>query len=123
MRVARAVRREKKGMVSEDSEGSSLDSSDNDFEEQIRKMKVRLDPPPPTNQNCDSFAKLCPILICLLVSAPYLTTVEPVYNGHPWDYAEWLLYRGGLLIEVGGALGLVLVDGLWDLSYWLVYRG
>ena len=33
-------------------------------------------------------------------------TVEPVYNGHPWDRAEWLLYRGGLLIEVGGALGL-----------------
>lgn len=27
-------------IVSDDSEGSSLDSSDNDFEEQIRKMKV-----------------------------------------------------------------------------------
>ena len=46
-----------------------------------------------------------------------------VYNGHPWDHAEWLLYRGGLLIEVGGALGLYyVVDGLWDLSYWLAYR-
>lgn len=37
----RGGRREKKGLVSEDSEGSSLDSSDNEFEEQIRKMKVR----------------------------------------------------------------------------------
>ena len=36
-------------------------------------------------------------------------TVEPVYNGHPWDHAEWLLYRGGLIIEVGGAL-----DGWMD---------
>ena len=34
------------------------------------------------------------------------STVEPVYNGHPWDQAKWLLYRGVLLIEVGGALGL-----------------
>ena len=33
-------------------------------------------------------------------------TVEPVYNGHPWDRAEWLLYRGGLLLEVGSVLGL-----------------
>ena len=24
-----------------------------------------------------------------------------VYNGHPWDHAKWLLYRGDLLIEVG----------------------
>ena len=30
-------------------------------------------------------------------------TVKPVYNGH---HTKWLLYRGGLLIEVGGALGL-----------------
>ena len=36
----RVGRREKKGIVSDDSEGSSLDSSDNEFEEQIRKMKV-----------------------------------------------------------------------------------
>ena len=30
-----------------------------------------------------------------------------VYKGHPWDHAKWLLYRGSLLIEVGGALGLM----------------
>ena len=35
-----------------------------------------------------------------------ITTVKPVYNSHPWDNAKWLLYRGGLLIEVGGVLGL-----------------
>ena len=31
--------------------------------------------------------------------------MKPVYNGHPWDHAKWLLYRGGLLIEVDGTLG------------------
>ena len=38
-------------------------------------------------------------------------TVEPVYNR---DHAKWLLYRGGLLIEVGGALvdGLILLAGI-----------
>ena len=43
---------------------------------------------------------------CFCVGIVATTTVEPVYNGHPWDHAKWLLYRGGLLIEVGGALGL-----------------
>ena len=33
-------------------------------------------------------------------------TAEPVYNGHPWDHAKWLFYRGGLLVEVDGTLGL-----------------
>ena len=42
----------------------------------------------------------------ILFQAADKYTVEPVYNGHPWDHAKWLLYRGGLLIEVGGALGL-----------------
>ena len=32
-------------------------------------------------------------------------------NGHPWDHAKWLLHRGGLLIEVGDAI-IILVDGL-----------
>ena len=36
----------------------------------------------------------------------YIGGTVTVYNGHPWDHAKWLLYRGGLLIEVGGALGL-----------------
>ena len=43
-------------------------------------------------------------------------TVEPVYNGHPWDHADMLLYRGGLLIEVGGALdnnNVLEVHDLW----------
>ena len=25
-------------------------------------------------------------------------TVKPLYSGHPWDVANWLLYRGGLII-------------------------
>ena len=36
--------------------------------------------------------------------------MEPVYIGHPWGHAEWLLCRGGLLIEVVGALGLYKMD-------------
>ena len=27
-------------------------------------------------------------------------TVEPLYSGHPWDTTKWLLYGGGLLIEM-----------------------
>ena len=26
-------------------------------------------------------------------------TVKPLYNGHPWDVANWLLYKGGLIIQ------------------------
>ena len=53
--------------------------------------------------------EICVFFQCILFSHEIKTkfsTVEPVYNGHPWDHAEWLLYRGGLLIEVGSALGL-----------------
>ncbi len=28
-------------------------------------------------------------------------TVEPVYNCHPWDLQKWLLYRGDLIIQSG----------------------
>ena len=26
-------------------------------------------------------------------------TVKPLYSGHPWDVANWLLYQGGLIIQ------------------------
>ena len=26
-------------------------------------------------------------------------TVKPLYSGHPWDVANWLLYKGGLIIQ------------------------
>ena len=26
-------------------------------------------------------------------------TVKPSYSGHPWDVANWLLYKGGLIIQ------------------------
>ena len=26
-------------------------------------------------------------------------TVKPLYSGHPWDVAKWLLYKGGLIIQ------------------------
>ena len=38
----------------------------------------------------------------------YGALVESVYNGHPWDHAEWLLNRGGLLIEFTAPLGTML---------------
>ena len=26
-------------------------------------------------------------------------TVKPLYSGHLWDVANWLLYKGGLIIQ------------------------
>ena len=26
-------------------------------------------------------------------------TVKPLYSGHPWDVANWLLYKGDLIIQ------------------------
>ena len=28
-----------------------------------------------------------------------LSTMTPLYSGHPWDVANWLLYKGGLIIQ------------------------
>ena len=25
--------------------------------------------------------------------------MKPLYSGHPWDVANWLLYKGGLIIQ------------------------
>ena len=30
----------------------------------------------------------------------FITTVEPLYSGHPWDTTKSLLFGGGLLIEI-----------------------
>ena len=27
------------------------------------------------------------------------STVKPLYSGHPWGVANWLLYKGGLIIQ------------------------
>ena len=27
------------------------------------------------------------------------STVKLLYSGHPWDVANWLLYKGGLIIQ------------------------
>ena len=32
------------------------------------------------------------------VSSFPINTVKPLYSGHPWDVANWLLYKGGLII-------------------------
>ena len=36
------------------------------------------------------------------VSVQFVGTVKPVYmlDSHPWNLTNWLLYRGGLLIEI-----------------------
>ena len=26
-------------------------------------------------------------------------TVKPLYSGHSWDVANWLLYKGGLIVQ------------------------
>ena len=37
--------------------------------------------------------------IPLTTSKEFSSTVKPLYSGHPWDVANWLLYRGGLIIQ------------------------
>ena len=29
----------------------------------------------------------------------YGVIVKPLYSGHPWDVANWLLHKGGLIIQ------------------------
>ena len=38
--------------------------------------------------------------ICEVTRTHFPGTVELVYSGHPSEAAKWLLYKGGLLIEV-----------------------
>ena len=33
------------------------------------------------------------------IAAALIDTVEPVYNGHPWDLRNWPLNTGGRLIQ------------------------
>ena len=28
-----------------------------------------------------------------------VSTVKPLYSGHPWDVVNWLLHKGGLIIQ------------------------
>ena len=39
------------------------------------------------------------VRIALLVRIQDHSTVKPLYSGHPWDVANWLLYKGGLIIR------------------------
>ena len=36
----------------------------------------------------------CTLYICAVNG-----TVKPLYSDHPWDVANWLLYKGGLIIQ------------------------
>ena len=49
-----------------------------------------------------------------------VNTVELVYSGHPSEAAKWLLYTGGLLIEV---FNVYVAHGKfrWDFPYWPPY--
>ena len=29
----------------------------------------------------------------------YSVIILPLYSGHPWDVVNWLLYKGGLIIQ------------------------
>ena len=55
-------------------------------------------------KQCQLFSMLNGVFFC--VSPPTtriqrnLYIAEPLYSGHPWDTTKWLLYRGGLLIEM-----------------------
>ena len=58
--------------------------------------------------------RLCKVL--RLFNHLKIGTVELVYSGHPSDAAKWLLYTGGLLIEV---FNVYVVHGKfrWDFQY------
>ena len=40
---------------------------------------------------------LCGYEYIFITRKPY--TVKPLYSGHPWDVANWLLYKGGLIVQ------------------------
>ena len=46
-----------------------------------------------------------------------MSTVEPVYNGHPWDHAESLLYRSGLLRRLVVVFGQIFRQNLRQNRY------
>ena len=54
------------------------------------------------------FRQYCNVIFC--------STVELVYSGHPSEAAKWLLYTGGLLIEV---FNVYVAHGKirWDFAY------
>ena len=49
---------------------------------------------------------------CREVVGRFGYTVKPLYSGHPWDVANWLLFKGGLIIHQQGS-------PLWDIIRWL----
>ena len=56
-------------------------------------------------------------ILIIIITFPYSTcTVELVYSGHPSEAAKWLLYTGGLLIEV---FNVYVAHGKfrWDFPY------
>ena len=74
-------------------------------------------------------------LLCLnpLLNADYTTrekyscqhTVKPLYSGHPWGMAIWLLYGGGCCRgDFNAGVKLNQDQGYWSLySRWLLLRG
>ncbi len=65
-------------------------------------VSIAIKYPVPVNQsvgNCGKVARCikCPIEGCECYYDSNIT-MEPVYNGHPWDLQKRLLYRGDLII-------------------------
>ena len=42
---------------------------------------------------------LTPTDTCTQTAWVSVYTVKPLYSGHPWDVENWLLYKGGLIIQ------------------------
>ena len=46
-----------------------------------------------------SSSNLFLIMECILKAPVNYNTGKPLYSGHPWDAANCLLYKGGLIIQ------------------------
>ena len=49
--------------------------------------------------------------------------MKPLYSGHPWDVANWLLYKGGLVIQCTFNREVLFGTLLGGCFRWLFYRG
>ncbi len=56
-------------------------------------------------------------LLCYVL---FLTTVEPLYSGHPWGTKFWPLYNYGWPLLRGCFVHKLFI---WDLGSWPLYRG
>ena len=81
----------------------------------------------------NSNTMLTPTDTCTQTARASVYAVKPLYSGHSWDVANWLLYKGSLIIQCtfkrevlfGTLLGGCFreVTFLYRSAIWLLYTG